>query len=27
LKARLSRPLEIRYGAPSCQARLLMTGD
>jgi hypothetical protein len=27
LKVRLSRPLEIRYGAPSCQARLVMAGD
>jgi hypothetical protein len=26
LKARLSRPLELRYGAPSCQARLRMRG-
>ena len=27
LKVRLSRPLELRYGAPSCQARLRMRGQ
>ena len=26
LRSRLSRALELRYGAPSCQARLVMTG-
>ena len=26
LRSRLSRPLELRYGAPSCQAKLVMAG-